>query len=419
MFRYSEPFVLSDAGSTRATAYAFSNKSITLNGKTHVCWLDAVAIVRARTYDHATGTWGLTHTVGEGCDNHTSPALSVGRDGHLRITYGPHNWGGNWNQSRFKHAVSQQPHSIETWNKEHNFGYNATYPAIVHTPWGQDAIAYRGGEVPCSAMFQLQKPDGSWTTAKEIFRQDVSPRYTHMGARLACDAEGTLYLGSHFYCIDLPATPKVGRSHGVAVVRSTDRGQSWTDMMGQAVHTPALYDERYAVPPHNAPVYMCGLSFDSHGTLWALTGQPSTASRGIWLSRWTGEGWETRDISHALPPDRTAVDLTMCIDSRDRIHLACTTVVTASVAEATSTSAWGHPSCEIYHLCSTDAGNHWHAAMISTPDETAANWLPNLSHHGAFNPVERPTILYTRGAPGVGCLPTDKTRVCCVMLDEA
>lgn len=419
MFRYSTPFLLSDAGSTRASAYAFSNKSVTLAGKTHVCWLDAIAEVKARTYDHATKTWGATQHVGAGYDNHTSPALTADRDGRLRITYGPHNWGVNWNQSRFKHAASTEPHSIDAWQKEHNFGYNATYPGMVHTPWDRDAIAYRGGEIPCSAIFQLQKPDGSWTSAKEIFRQDIPPQYTHYGARLACDQAGTLYYSAHFYNLGQHLGPDAGRSYGAALVRSTDRGQRWTDMAGRVVVTPALYEERYALPPYGAYVYACGLGINSKGTLWALTHQPSIATRGIWLSRWTGAKWETLDLSHLLPADRTGVDVTMCIDTRDRIHLACTTVLHDTVAGTTSTEAWGHPSCEVYHLCTADSGKTWHSAPVSTPDEAAANWLPNLSLPGAFNPVERPTILYTNGVPGVGCLPPDKTRVFCVMLDEA
>lgn len=40
---YSKPFLLSTGGSIRATSYAFSNKSVTLNGKTHVVWLDRPA----------------------------------------------------------------------------------------------------------------------------------------------------------------------------------------------------------------------------------------------------------------------------------------------------------------------------------------------------------------------------------------
>ena len=55
---YGEPFLFSEKGSTRATAYGFGNKSVTLDGKTHVVWLDAVARVCGRTYDHASKARG-------------------------------------------------------------------------------------------------------------------------------------------------------------------------------------------------------------------------------------------------------------------------------------------------------------------------------------------------------------------------
>src|SRR3569832_316442 len=88
--RLSEPFLLSEAGSTRATAYHMTNKAIRLGQTTHVTWLDAVAGVRVRSFDHAAGQWSPTVVVDEGCDNHTNPALAVTPEGHLRLAYGPH-----------------------------------------------------------------------------------------------------------------------------------------------------------------------------------------------------------------------------------------------------------------------------------------------------------------------------------------
>ena len=57
---YTEPFCLSRTGSTRASAYNWSNKILTLNGKTHVVWLDAVSTICGRSFDHAENRWGET-----------------------------------------------------------------------------------------------------------------------------------------------------------------------------------------------------------------------------------------------------------------------------------------------------------------------------------------------------------------------
>lgn len=66
MIKFSKPFLLSGKGSTRAMAYGSSNKSIALNGRLHVVWLDAIAQVCGRTYDRATGEWSEKFTLFEG-----------------------------------------------------------------------------------------------------------------------------------------------------------------------------------------------------------------------------------------------------------------------------------------------------------------------------------------------------------------
>ena len=57
MTDFAEPFLLSHTGSTRATAYNWGNKIITRDGQTHVVWLDAIATVCGRTYDHESQRW--------------------------------------------------------------------------------------------------------------------------------------------------------------------------------------------------------------------------------------------------------------------------------------------------------------------------------------------------------------------------
>ena len=107
--KYSEPFLLSSEGSDRATSYGFSNKSVTLNGRTHVVWLDSVAKVCGRTFDHTSGIWGPTLHLFDGLDNHTSPALVADSyaDPHLHIAFGPHGFG--WNNGQFHWAISDAP----------------------------------------------------------------------------------------------------------------------------------------------------------------------------------------------------------------------------------------------------------------------------------------------------------------------
>ncbi len=53
----SEPFCLSENGSTRASAYTMTNKSVRIGEVTYVTWLDTVSGIRVRSYDHRREEW--------------------------------------------------------------------------------------------------------------------------------------------------------------------------------------------------------------------------------------------------------------------------------------------------------------------------------------------------------------------------
>ena len=105
----SDPFCLSTTGSTRATAYNWSNKCVTRDGRTYVVWLDAVATICGREYDHRSGAWGQTVAIDTGADNHANPSLTMDAAGVLRLTYGPHGWSGEWNQGRVRWRQADRP----------------------------------------------------------------------------------------------------------------------------------------------------------------------------------------------------------------------------------------------------------------------------------------------------------------------
>jgi len=420
MLSYSEPFRLSSAGSTRATAYGFGNKSVTLDGKTHVVWLDAVAQVCGRTYDHATGAWGGTLRLFEGCDNHTTPTLTVDRNAHLRIAFGPHGCWGGWNYGRFKWCISERPNSLGAWSEPYDFGYNATYACMVHTPQDLDVIVYRGGEAPASLMLQKRRALGGWTTAREIVRQDITPQYTHLAATVACDEAGTLYVACHLYNVggEFGGPAETQRSYGVAVLKSGDLGETWSDLRGEPVTVPTLYEERIAIPPLGANVRMHGLALDSRGALWALCGGTTGERRDLLLSRWTGEGWEQTDLAHHVPADRVVVDAVLTIDTRDRIHTAMTAVRPEPADDASENGVWGHSSLEVFHLVADASLTQIECNQISPTDDAMANWLPNISRKGLHCPVENPVILFTHGHKGDGCSPPDETEAYCVFVRQ-
>lgn len=417
------PFCLTKAGSTRATSYGFGNKAITFEGKTHVVYLDAIAKVKGRTFDHESNTWGEPVDIFEGADNHTSPAITLDRDGHIRLCGGPHSWNVNWNQGRFRWLRSAERNSLAAWENEQNFGYNATYASTSHAPDDFGVVAYRGGENPRSTFFQRQHPTGyHWLSAQEIFRQDIEPQYTHYSANIHCDVNGDLYLGAHFYNTGGGDNAPVGGdrkrmgSAGAAVIRSEDMGATWTDLLGHPLTLPMGYTHDIAVPPYDADIRLSGVLTDSTGRLWALTS--SYTGEAMQLSFWTGDNWQSINLSRYLPQGLAALDSVMTIDSRNRIHVAATVLTHERIESPLDGFAFGDPASEIYHWQVEQQGEKIQCNLASEPDDSLANWLPALSQPGVFCPVEKPVLLYTKGLRGQGCAPTDiLTEAYCVILD--
>ena len=430
MITFTEPFCLSKTGSTRATSYNWGNKIITLNGKTHVVWLDSVATVCGRTYDHNSKQWGETVRIDDACDNHACPSITADANGHIRLTYGPHGWNGNWNQARVKWKQSAKANSLDTWepvgegykSSWNNFGYNATAASIVHTPSGLDAVICRGGEHPPQTMFHRQRTMGGWTSAKPLFTQDVEPQYTHNYGHIACASDSTLYAACHFYNIGGSDNQAVTgdksrmRSYGAAVLKSADLGTTWTNLNDEPVHTPTTYNHQIAIPPFDQNIYINTITLDTSNTLYALTLNPGLENDTVWLSKWTQKGWETTQLESYLPKDRIAVESMMAIDTQNRIHIVFTTVDPIAVGNNTH---WGHPSSEVFYLQSSDGGKTFTSAEISPPDPNTANWLPAISRSGPYHPVDTPTIMYTHGDVGSGLTPNTKTEVRCLQLTGA
>ena len=124
------PFLLSSQGCGRATGYAETNKIVTLDGKTHVAWLDSVGDkfpVRVRTLDRKTGNWSETYTVGNAYDNHGGPALTLDSQGYLHIVYHPHH-------QPFRYRRSKRPNDASQWEPEEQFALSVVTPPCSAAP---------------------------------------------------------------------------------------------------------------------------------------------------------------------------------------------------------------------------------------------------------------------------------------------
>jgi len=405
----SEPFLLSDAGSTRATAYNMSNKSVRVGSKTHVTWLDAVSGVRVRTYDHETGEWSATVAVDDGHDNHTNPAMSRTPEGKLRIAYGPHGfWEGNlWNAARFKLVESDRPGDVSSWTHYSSTGYGATYACLVTDSEGRDHLVYRGGTVPPSCFYERRQPNNVWDLVTKLSGQRNFSGYTFVGANLVVGPKDVLYCGFMYYSID------IGRSVGVCVLKSEDAGESWMGVDGRPVQLPLLYDPAFAVPHKGNNPYLGSLAVDLDGNLVGLTMDAGESRMGTFLSVHRNGEWQTTQLEPFMPEGWQLQHGNVTVDAKGRILV----VMSACDARVPVEEMWGHPSTECFLLASGDGGRTFRATQLSPTSSDAASWLPNISRVGPGHDLSRPVVLYTHGVAGEGCQPPDRTEVYAVWID--
>lgn len=401
----SEPFLLSDAGSTRATAYHMTNKSIRLGDTTHVTWLDAVAGVRVRSFDHKTNQWSATLALDEGSDNHTNPSLSITPEGRLRVAYGPHAYWDPigrepWNQARFRLRVTVRPNDSTQWEPMGSVGYGATY-ACLTTDWqGRDHLVYRGGSDPHGAMYERRLAATGWDVLTRLSVQRIRPMYTFVGATMTIAPDDTLYAAFEYYrMVD-------DRSLGVCILTSLDGGETWTGIDGRAAKPPIEYSDDFAIPHHGQRPCISGLTIDENRELLAITHDEGPTHRPPLFNRFRNGKWETKPLGDALP----GWDMqrgNMCYDKRGRI-LFVTTAIPSDIPHA---ERWGHPKSENFLIASHDGGRTWEATQIGPSEPSVANWHANISQAGPSRDMSTPLVIWTQGVPGDGCYPADKTKV--------
>ena len=160
-------------------------------------------------------------------------------------------------------------------------------------------------------------------------------------------------------------------------------------------------------------MYVSSIGLDAAENFWTLTLHPGHTDDGIWLNHWKDQTWHTVRLESCLPADVVSVEGMMTFDTRDRLHIVLTTVSPSEIGDA---SHWGHPSSEVFYLCSTDNAVTFDCLQLSLPDPSVANWLPSISRPGPYHPVESPTVLYTHGSVGTGLRPDTHTEVRCLRL---
>jgi len=398
----STPFALSQVGCGRATAYAESNKIVTLGNKTHVAWLDSEKgrfVVRVRTLHRDTHSWSPAFTVGQAHDNHGGPALAADSAGHLHIVYGPHH-------HPFRYRRSARANDASQWTQEQRFGTRCTYPALVCQPDDTLLLACRESTAKRWVLNLYRKPaDGQWQGPRTLLHGGAPSGYTRWQTALALGPDGalgTLHMGFMLYESGLK-----GLGYAVGYLRSGDGGKTWRRSDGTKVALPATPATIDLVAGARSPASPANfrpgnIAVDPKGSPWLIYCRMDRRPFRTWLARPTGKGqWQETPLLPAIQrkwPKRgvkTPGDLAF---DRDGVLYVVVTTVPADVTD--KTAQWGHPSAEVALLVSKDQARTFRAFGISPHDAATPNWLPNLERPTRHVPIGAPSLIYTHGHRG-------------------
>jgi len=384
-------FILSKRGCGRATGYAESNKIVTLEGKTHVTWLDSVADgfrVRIRTLDGETGQWSPTYTVGEAHDNHGGPALTIDSKGHLHIVYYPHH-------HPFRYRRSVRPNDASQWEDEIQFGQKCTYPTLV---CGPDDTLYLTGRQSRAGLWVVnlykKPPDGDWQEPATILQAEKTG-YAHFQEALAWgDDYRTLHLSCRFY--------DDGKGHTVGYLRSPDSGRTWERSDRTRVSLPATAKTATILANEDTGTRCGSIATDLAGVPYVLYSSSIQIPSETWVAWLEPSGeWRRRPLLKEISEMRPGWDLSMpggiTINREGRIFIVLTMMNPRGTEDE---KTWGHPSSEIIALEAPDIEGEFSIRIVSKPDTTVPHWLPSLERPTGHNKVDVPGLLYTGGTRG-------------------
>ncbi len=374
-----EIFTLSEVGSSRGTAYAASNKIVTLGGLTHVAWLDSVSITQVCTYDNSTGKLGPVVEVGRGHDNHGGPSMCADSEGYLHMVFGPHH-------HPFQYRRSLRPNDSTEWTRVSTFGNKATYPSLVCDAQDTLHVAYRQSGNVWRMMYQRKPKAKAWSEPVALLSVPCKG-YTQWGNALCIGENGRIHLGFHLYAVE-----KYKAGFGFGYFYSDDHGDNWRTADGAVVDLPATAET--CRPIRMSPdmdVRVGNLAVAPSGTVYMTVTSRSDSERVDELWKLEDGTWQSIDLRPFLDPpwDRIASGV-VSVAEDGAIY----------VAVCSGDNTWGGPGREIHLLVSRDEGQTFDTQAVSTPDPALANWLPNIERNMGHAPVQRPHLVFTHGGPG-------------------
>jgi len=144
------------------------------------------------------------------------------------------------------------------------------------------------------------------------------------------------------------------------------------------------------------------IALDPDGVPWVIYSRMDREPFEAWVAKLTAEGkWRKIPLLPVIErkwKDRGVKTPGSIVFGREGTMYVV--VTTARSGTGDELAFWGHPSAEVTLLVSKDQGRTFSVFEISSADDFAANWLPNLERPTGSEPIKVPALIYTHGPRG-------------------
>jgi len=365
---------LSQNGSTRATRYSQSNKIVTLDGKTHVAWLDAGSKTMIKTYNSNIQRWSESVHVGTGKDNHGGPALTCDSQGYLHLLFGPHH-------NPFQHCRSSRPNDASDWIMVGEVAQRATYPSIVCDEQDTLHLIYRRSfeAAPWKLMYQRKPKESTWSKPVEIA---AAPKkgYAHFHAAITIANNQSLHIAYDIY--------HDGKAECAGHLMSRDKGNTWTLADGSKVQLPIVPTSDVFFRNTKEALKVWAVVCDCVGHPW-ISLQDNAVGQAE-LFHWNGQKWcsikPAESIVEANEIDTIGVEGCLTINTKGHLYL---------------TSYHGN---DLVALKTRGNDISFKVCAVVPRADGEPIMGPNLERPTGHNSVDTPWLIFYRGDRGTDCI---------------
>ena len=201
------------------------------------------------------------------------------------------------------------------------------------------------------------------------------------------------------------AVKEVG--YAIGYLCSPDAGKSWQRSDGKGITlpaTPATIEIVAGSKKVEGPINFRpgNIALDPDGVPWVIYSRMDREPFEAWVARLTTEGkWQKIPLLPVIErkwKDRGVKTPGSIVFGHDGTMYVAVTTVKSGTGD--KLAFWGHLTAEVTLLVSKNRGRTFSLFEVSSADDSAANWLPNLERPTRNEPIGTPALIYTHGPRG-------------------